>query len=213
LTESDTKIHLIKEYFKDIEERIEYLDKLVDDNHQDEAFLLCSVYIESLANRYYQEYGSSKGFCYALIELTDNILYSLLHPKQLVSKIENNGLFKGDIDEIKKIISPLQNELHTLEKINKLLNGILDTEQQKWISDYWFKGSMAMIVYERIRCDAVHDLWTTQLSFGNTLVDNNPVPDIDYKLLKNGLDKIVSFLKKTSLEKRKLFLNHNDIPE
>lgn len=209
MEEDDQKIFLIEKYFEDIEKRITFLDELVSNNHGDEAFLLCSVYIESLANRYYQGYGRAKGFCLALINLTDNELFSFIHPKQLLNKLETNKLFNGNIAEIKSTLEPLKNELHTLDAINELLTEKLTEEQVKWFKEHWLKGSMAMIVYERIRCDAVHDMYVTKLSFGTSQVNGMPVPDIDYDLLKSALNKIVSYLKETSLSERNLFLQHN----
>ena len=209
MKEDDPNRLIIEKYFEDIEKRIAYLDELVGDNHKDEAFLLCSVYIESLANRYYQNYGRAKGFCSALIELADNKLFGLLHPKQLLNKLEKNKLFNENIDEIKKILEPFQYELLPLDEINNSLIEILTEKQQAWFKNYWFKGSMAMITYERIRCEAVHDMWAPKLSFENTKVNGNPVPDIDYDLLIGALNKIVLYLKETSLNEHNLFLQHN----
>jgi hypothetical protein len=66
-----------------------------------------------------------------------------------------------------------------------------------------------MIAYERIRCEAVHDMWVTKLSFGSTKNNGKPVPDIDYELLKDALNNIVLYLKEKSLNERNLFLQHN----
>jgi len=210
MTDDDLQIFLIEKYFESIERRIAYLDEMVNDQHTDEAFLLCSVYIESLANRFYQDYSNAKGFCCALIELTGNELFSLIHPKQLLNKLEKNKLFNNNLDEIKKILDPLQNKLIPLKIINKSLLKVFNEDQIIWLNEYGFKGSMAMIAYERIRCEAVHDMWVTKLSFGATWVDEKPVPDIDYNLLKVALDKIVSYLKERSLCERNLFLKNNE---
>lgn len=153
---------MIEEYFKDIERRVAFLDELVSSGHVDEAFLLCSVYIESLADRYYQKYSSSKGFCMALTNLTDNELFCFIHPKQLLIKLESNGLFNENMAAIKSILEDLGNELTTLDSIRELLNVTFSEQQENWFEKYSFKGSMAMIVYERVRCDAVHDMYTTK---------------------------------------------------
>ena len=209
MAKEDTKIFMIEEYFKDIERRVAYLDELVSSGHSDEAFLLCSVYIESLANRYYQGFGSAKGFCLALTDLTENELFGFIHPRQLLNKLESNKLFNENIEEIKSILEPLANELCTLDDINALLNDALTEQQTKWFEENSHKGTMAMIVYERIRCDAVHDMYATKLSFSTSMVNGISVPDIDYNLLKSSLDKVVSYLKEKSLSERNLFLQHN----
>ena len=209
MTKEDIKTFMIEEYFKDIEKRVAFFDELVSSGHGDEAFLLCSVYIESLANRYYQDYGSAKGFCLALTNLIENELFSFIHPRQLPNKLESNKLFDENIAEIKSILEPLENELHTLDAINELLNDTFTEQQGKWLEEHWLKGSMAMIVYERIRCDAVHDMYATKLSFSTSKVNGISVPDIDYSLLKSSLDKIVSYLKETSLREHNLFLQHH----
>jgi len=209
MTKGGAKTFMIEEYFKDIEGRIAFLDELVSSGHGDEAFLLCSVYIESLANRYYQDYGSAKGFCLALTNLTENELFSFVHPRELLDKLESKKLFNENISEIKSVLEPLANELHTLEAINELLSEILTEQQSEWLEENWLKGSIAMIVYERIRCDAVHDIYATKLSFSTSKVNGISVPDIDYDLLKSALDKVVSYLKETSLSENTLFLQHH----
>jgi hypothetical protein len=206
MPESDPQIFIIESYFEDIEKRITFLDELAGNGHKDEAFLLCSVYIESMANRYYQKYGSAQGFCSALIEISKNELFALIHPKQLVKILESKKLFDENIDSIKKSLEPLKDELHTYENISKLLTRIFDTEQQAWLGRYWYKGSMAMIIYERIRCQAVHDIWAAPLSFSSTQVNGKEVPNLDYNLLKVTLDEIVIFLKEASISERNLFL-------
>lgn len=209
MEEDDPKIVLIESYFNDIESRIAFLDKLVIDGHVDEAFLLCSVYIESLANGYYQNYGSARGFCTALIDLSKNDLFSYIHPKQLENKLKDNKLFKANIEDIKNKLEQLKNKLYKVAAIEKHLDSTLNVEQKEWFHDYWFKGSMAMIAYERIRCEAVHDMYTIKLSFSETELNGEPVPELDFKLLKSALDEIVLYLKGKSLSERNLFLQHN----
>ena len=63
-----------------------------------------------------------------------------------------------------------------------------------------------MIAYERIRCEAVHDMYTIKLSFSETELNGEPVPELDFKLLKSALDEIVLHLKGKSLSERNLFL-------
>ena len=71
-----------------------------------------------------------------------------------------------------------------------------------------YKGSMAMIAYERIRCEAVHDIYATKLSFSESKLNGKPVPDFDFSLLKRALTNIESFLRKKSLDERNLFLQY-----
>ncbi|MBW1746325.1 MAG: hypothetical protein JRJ25_08480 [Deltaproteobacteria bacterium] len=52
---------------------------------------------------------------------------------------------------------------------------VINEKQVKWLNDNLFKGTMAAISYERVRSDLVHDISTSNLTFGETTFGGKPV--------------------------------------
>jgi len=82
----------------------------------------------------------------------------------------------------------------------------LDEKQRSWLQDNIFKGSMAMISYERIRCELVHDIDAeTSISFSETTYNGNPVPILDFEALYSSLKKIVAASQKKAVSSNKFW--------
>ncbi len=73
-------------------------------------------------------------------------------------------------------------------------------DQTAWLRDNLFKGTIAAISYELVRSKLVHDIEAADVTFNETTINGNPVPDLNFELLYPALLNIFLRLKDKSLE-------------
>ena len=107
--------------------------------------------------------------------------------------LSTNGLFKEQFSTLEPLIDSFGSQLIDPQELLARLDSSLDETQRSWIQDNIFKGSMAMISYERIRCELVHDIEADSIiSFGETTYKGNAVPILDFEALYASLKNIVA---------------------
>lgn len=192
---------MLQAYFDDLEQRIAFLKELYNGGHEDEALMLCCCYIEALGNRQYHDSDrKAKNYYRILEEHSGNKLFTLVHKKQLKNVLLNKKLFKGTFIHIEQIIDAFGNELIRQEIVIEKLSPVINKKQLDWLNDNLFRGTMAVISYERVRSELVHDISTPNLTFDETIFDGKPVPDINFELLYQALINIFRSLKDISLK-------------
>jgi len=92
------KAFMIGAYFDSLDTKIAFLKQLHQDDHRDEALILCCCYTEALGSQKYPSSDSkAKNYAKILEEEGGNPLFSLVHPRQLVRVLDNIKLFTGDL--------------------------------------------------------------------------------------------------------------------
>lgn len=193
-SDATSKAYFIKAYFDNLQKRIAFLRELHAEGRECEALMLCCCYIEALGSR--ELIGldlKAKNYCAILSEEGGNEIWRLINPKQLKKVLSTNGLFKEQFNTLEPLIDDFGSQLIDPQELLARLEPSLDGKQRSWLQDNIFKGSMAMISYERIRCELVHDIDAdTSISFSETTYKGNPVPKLDFEALYSSLKKVVA---------------------
>lgn len=189
---ASSKALSIKAHFDDLQGRIAFLVELRAMGRKDEALMLCCCYIEALGTRASTEpERKAKNYCSILAEQGCNEIWRLVHPKQLKGLLSSKGLFSGVFSAIEPLIDSFGKQLIDPQEVLAGLDPSLNEQQRSWLQDNIFRGSMANISYERIRCELVHDISGGSISFSETIHNGNPVPDLDFEMPYASLRKIV----------------------
>ncbi len=206
-SDATTKAYFIEAYFDKLQERIAFLHELHAEERECEALMLCCCYIEALGSRELTGLDlKAKNYCAILSEEGDNKIWRLIHPKQLKKVLSTNGLFKEQFNTFEPVIDDYGPQLIEPQELLARLEPSLDEKQRSWLQDNIFKGSMAMISYERIRCELVHDIDAeTSISFSETTYNGNPVPILDFEALYSSLKKIVAASQKKAVSSNKFW--------
>lgn len=203
---SDRKAFLIEAYFDDLEDRIDFLNQLNGDGRVDEALMLCCCYIEAIGSRrYHQSERKGKNFAKILEEGSKNDLFSMVHPSKLLQVLKNKKLFKNTIEKIEPIIIAYGKSLQTQGDILADLHSVLAPEQGAWFEDNLFKGTISAVTYDLVRNELVHDVSAGTVTFSETTINGNPVPDLDFKLLHPALRNVFEFVKSESIGNNKWY--------
>lgn len=195
-----TNAFFIEAYFRDLENRVTFLEELNRTGHRNEALLLCCCYIEALGSRQSSEPKSkAKNYCSILVQYGENEIWSMLHPKQIQAVLSEKKLFNNAFRTVEPLIDAIGNQLISPLELLGILMPSLNAAQQRWLQENIYKGSMANISYEHIRSALVHDISASDISFSATQYKGNPLPNIDWDLLYPSLQKIVATLKNEAL--------------
>ncbi|HEX5361572.1 MAG TPA: hypothetical protein VFW49_10860 [Fluviicoccus sp.] len=194
------KAFFIAAYFKDLQDRVLFLQELYAMGRREEALLLCCCYIEALGSRLSADpKAKAKNYCDILMSHGGNDLWHLIYPSQIKSVLSGMPLFKDVLPALSQHINMIGMELICPQDLISLLINILNHDQLKWLRANTFKGSMAYFSYQQIRSELVHDISTAHsLSFGSPQYHGNPIPSIDFPLLYSSLRKIVTSLESIS---------------
>ena len=200
---------MIQAYFDDLEKRIAFLKQLYETDHRDEALMLCCCYIEALGSRKYHDSDrKAKAINYykILVEYGANRLFEYIHPKQLRNILMDNKLFNNNINQIEPIIDGFGKELILQKDVFDSLSPVITQKDQlDWLKDNLYKGTMAQISYQKVRSELVHDISTANLTFNETKIDGEPVPDMNFDILYPALMSIFNRLKEISLKTNKWY--------
>lgn len=195
------KAFFIEAYFDDLEKRIAFLKDMNEGGHRDEALMLCCCYIEALGSRQYHESErKAKNYSRILEEHGGNDIFALVHPKQLNQVLADQKLFKANLSKIESVIDGFGMELVLQEVVVDTLAPVITDDQASWLQDNLFKGTIAAISYELVRSELVHDISAASITFSETTIKGNPVPDLTFELLYPALWAIFHRLKTKSLE-------------
>ena len=208
------KAFFVTAYFEQLKSRIEKLAKLRSQKigemtFEDEAFILCLVYIDGLASCYYgNNKGSKRTFCQALSELSGNPVFGKLHPQVLLDP-KNDIRWKnapGAKQEVEELVKKRPGELFDDSEIAAIIRQgtIVQAEQDKLIADLW-RFSVGAICYTYMRCAAVHELGTTPLSFSETVHEGKLGFRLDFDVVYAALQHIGAHVAQVSIDKGQWF--------
>ena len=187
-----SKSYFIKAYFDDLQSRVAFLAELHAMGRSNEALMLCCCYIEGLGTRASGDpKPKAKNYCSILAQNGGNEIWKLVHPKQLRIWLSSKPLFSDVFGQLEPLIDGFGKQLLDPDEVRARLDALLSEQQQRWLQNNVFRGSLANISYERIRSELVHDISASPLSFSETEHNGNPVPDLDFEMLYSALRKIL----------------------
>ncbi|MEI9969816.1 MAG: hypothetical protein WDM87_14765 [Terracidiphilus sp.] len=157
MTDHASKKYFIQAYFSDFRGKLNRLDVLFTNSFVEEALILCIVYIDQLASgKYYDgEEKNKENFCRVLAELGGDPFFSAIHPQQLLTEARKRG---GGVENIlAQMIQEHPNQFLDRDKVIAFIeaSSLSKSDKASTIMNLW-RTSVAMICYERIRCQAIH---------------------------------------------------------
>ena len=198
------KMEFIRAFFDDFDEKVAYLEDLYKSNHRDEAAILCSCYIDSLALAlYFPDDRSNFNFVKCLREHGSDDIFSHFHPIMLDEALrklsKRGGKWAKIYTTVTGTLKTMDKRLYSDREITDLLTTLLNTSGMKDIEQQLWRGTFAAIVYERFRIAAVHGFGPPDgTTFDSTTFKDRPVPVIDYSMVHNCLKRIVALARDVS---------------
>lgn len=197
------RIYFIDAYFKDLENKVAFLDDLFLQKRSDEALILCCCYIEGLAGNYYwPEERSFFNFVRIFEELSEDDIFRYIHLKQLKVGFESarNKKLNKILKSIETIQPDLNQKLFSKAETQEAIEPHLPKDEVTIFRENLWRGTIAALAYQQLRNLAVHNLGAIDISFNTTKFKGTIMPNLDFKLLQPALKIILGKLKKVSLD-------------
>jgi hypothetical protein len=203
-------------YFSIEGERLEFLPRLFEDGHSDEAMTLCLVYIDRYAQLLLWSCDKSnrrlsgKKFVNALVTFGGDPILALIHPVWVIRQFKKKSELQQIACRLKKIIFPGPNYELLIEPdfLAKLAtSGLSSTELDQVKPELW-RGTIAAVAYYLLRNPSTHKLGAVlNTSFAGSTYGGEPVPDLNFKRLHNAAAKLLDELRRRTDETGQLFGN------
>ena len=211
------KLEFIEIFFKDLESKIAFLNDLYSSERKDEAKVLCSCYIDALANnRYWPDERSNYNFVRLLQEYCKEEIISYIHPKMLGDALlQKRGRTWRDINnKISEALQKSRGRFYSGTEMLDILSPLVTAAELEKIKEELWRGTYAAIIYSRMRVPSVHGLGTADgITFDNTTFKDQPVPPIEFPMLYEFIKGIEPELRRLSLETEKWFGHDYEIEE
>jgi hypothetical protein len=197
----------IQEYFSEFRNKIKRLDELFKATFEEEAWTLCVVYIDQLASgRYYDgQEKNHENFCRALLELSGDHFFGMIHPRQLSDEAQKRDQAIRDV--VSQFVKSHPGQFIAQETLKQFVqqSSLAESVKSCLIANLW-RASVASICYERIRCQAVHGPgWSSTLTFDNTTYDGTLGATVDYGRLRDALYGVLREVESLSLQSGEWF--------
>jgi hypothetical protein len=205
------KMEFIRAFFDDFDKKVGYLAELYESDHRDEARILCSCYIDSLASAlYWPDERSNFNYVRGLREHSGQDLFSHIHPKMLdeaLTKLSKRGLKWTRIHaSISSKLQGADNKLYSEQQIIVLLTPLLSALEMEHVKRELWRGTFASVVYDRFRVAAVHGFGPPDgTTFNHTTFKGQPVPPIDFSIVHDCLKRVIAFSRELSAKTGKWF--------
>ena len=155
--------------------------------------MLCCIYLDGLGCRLAPfSMGSAQSFSELLMHRSEESPLGLILPHRLADKLK----WKSLTPDFRAEVEPALRDLPATELLTEaeLLDALSNCERhmQGVRANAW-RGSVASVVYERLRSLAVHDLGSSGgLEFGTMTHLGRRLPAIDFNMLHRSLERIVT---------------------
>jgi len=208
----EAKARIIEGYFSDLERRVRVLPELYDAGYPDEALLVCCCYIEGMGgNLYWPDEGIARNFVRVLEEYGGEEILWHIHPKQLCESFQAiRGLRVLGL----KLAATFDAEDHRLrsrEEVVRHVTGPLTSDEIARLRQEAWRGTLANLVYARIRCQLVHNLSAAPLLLSKTTLRGESVPTLDFHLLYGPLCRTLEGVTNLSIRSN-AFFGHDPWP-
>lgn len=211
----DARHSLIEAYFKHLESKLETI-RAISEISEEEALMLCCCHLEALGARQYQEveytdpprkailnYSKSAAFTKVLAEHSRYSFWDKIHPIGLLSYLPK--LFDPDMQDYMIALGEIGYELREEDFVIKAVSHLFrNSKQREWFENHCHKGSLGNIAYSKVRSEIVHNITHQPISF-DAKWQGERLPDIEYSLMIECLENVISSLKASSLETRRFW--------
>ncbi len=207
----EAKRRFIEAFFDDLEQKCAFLLELDRMGRQDEARALCCLYIDGLGNWLHPNSSkSARNFVETLLDYSDETTLMLVIPKHLSEHLPKNSAPKGSIASITAILAQLPtNEAFSLQKFKAKL-AALQPDHRQWLESELWRGTIAAVVYERIRNPIVHQLGSAGgLLLMSITHEGASVDVVNLAMLHRALMRIIAFARQIS-ENTSNWFGHSD---
>ena len=199
----EAKREFITAYFEELDKKINLLVKLTEDDHEDEALLLCLVYIDGLANwLHLPDKDSPRNFSKALTMHGGNETFSLILPNWLIKALPWKSAPGGLDAALSTAIAALPSDQAFLprEFLDRVRRRLTLTDYT-WLEREVWRGSIANAIYTSLRSPGVHYGGVSHgLSFSTSTFRGERIPRIDFHNLHPALISLAAHVKKVSEE-------------
>jgi hypothetical protein len=201
----EAKQRFIDAYFREVEDRISFLGKLIADGRELEAMILTCAYIEGIGNCLSPNCSNSaKNFEYVICKYGNEIVLKLVSPNKLIESLpKGNSKEKLLVKSIDDILGSYKFVLMEKSEVIDILKAGLDPNNLEWINNNIWRGTLANFAYIHIRSAAIKTnlAWSTY-SFSKTTYNGNIMDAINftellYKALSNIVVSVVEISKST----------------
>lgn len=196
-------------FFDDFEAKVAFLPELAETGHRVEALILCLVYIEGLGNNLYSDDNESmRNFVHVIRDHGDEPLLLLHHPGMLLRALPRKpAIAKQTVTAITPLLMAQPTTLLDDAELAALVEPALSAEQLQWLKAEMWRGTLAGIVYMRMRSSAVHQGLVAALYFSETTRRGQAIPPLDFDLLLAVLQRIAAAARDLSMDSGKWFGN------
>lgn len=206
------KLGFIRAFFEDLDDKIAFLDDLNRAGRRVEARVLCSCYIDGLASAlYWPEERSNYNFVQILKEHGGEEIFSYIHSKKLEDEILNliergQRKWRHIYEKISSVLQRGRERLSEEQEIITLLSPLITDEERALLKKEMWRGTFAAIVYNEVRIPSAHGFGPPDgITFEGTTFRDQPVPPIEFPMLRRCLSNIASAAKEKSLRTEKWF--------
>lgn len=199
---------MIEAYFRALRRKIEQLPGLYARSFQDEALILCNVYIDWLATGHYGggRRRNRENFCRALKEFSGNPFFGTFHPSVL--REEAQKYCRECVANIEALADTSQSEFLEESKVRAAIeaSAVPDGKRGKVLADLW-KASMANKTYEWCRNTLIHGPGYITVSFERTTYRGKRDIRLDFELIYGALCNIFARIERLSVQTGQWFGN------
>jgi hypothetical protein len=202
------KQRFIEAFFDDLQQRVNLTEELFERDLGNEARLLCCCHIEGLGNWLNPDLpAGARTFVKVVADHGGDPELVLILPKRLTDSLPWKSASPAVKAELRATLVMMpQDEAYTESDFIAALPSSTTAEARSFLQREMWRGTVASIAYEHIRSLGAHWLGSSSgVSFSSTTHQGVPVPTVDYPMLKNALDRILSHARAVSLTSQKWF--------
>jgi hypothetical protein len=206
---TEARQEVMREHFAMWEARAEFLNQLAAQEHEEEALLLACCFIETLGNSLYgaNKEGSKRTFVRVLVEHGGSPAFAGLHPEGLRRWLHSwQGRKKSALAA--KLDGPLKQTVGKLLSEEEMLDALdqyVEPNEREWLKPHLWHATYAAILFTSVRSEAVHNFPAINVTFGLTVFNGEPLPDLDYTLVGPALKAVLAHCREVSLASGKYY--------
>lgn len=209
LASADRKV--MEEYFASWENRLSFLDQLADTKHPDEALTLACCYIDTLGGYLFPRLrrNSQRRFVKVLVEHSGNPVFAAIHPRQVAEFL---GDLRSEKEWARNVEKDLSAHLRTLigqlfteaEFVSAVCPKLTPAMTEKLRQHLW-RGTIAAILYEHVRCAAVHSAPPIAVTFDRSRLHGRGIEPLHYPLVGPAVRGILAYCVQRSFSTGKYY--------
>ncbi len=164
----------MKAFFSMAENRVEFLEELVNLGRYPEALTLCLTYVDAFAHwLYWPRKGVGENFVEALGKYEPAPFFALVHPLEVVHALAKlKGPWKDRAERVESLFPGPDYQLVSREHFAAILEPYFSPRERNEIEEQLWRGTVGGIAYDMLRNTSVPNFagnWS--VLFENTFLD------------------------------------------